>query len=231
MAALLGEAPRPAGVKGEEQDDAQGGNNAAAAAEPAGPAGEGVKAEPGVGPGEGGGAAPMDVDGAGGEAGGGHQHAQQGDGQQPGAGMLQASGSSAMLFKEEPAPGEERQPRAAQQQQAAAQQQQAAAAGGPGPKAQAHKPLHPSVAKLAKADSMQPSSAGVSQSGADAGGTETEPGTTVDQQGPQPLRPVSTAASRGRLAGRGVPPRPRAADAWLARHPAALASSLLAGCA
>ncbi len=188
MAALLGEQPRP----GSEQQEVQGGSRVAAdvKAEPA----EGVKQEPAGGAG-----AAMDVDGeAGGDsqqvaAAGGEQHAAAG-----GAGPLQASGSSAQLFKEEP---QEHAQQTAAQPPAAQQQQQ------PGlpprlpsplqPAGGAQKPpLHPNLARVKAADSSaQPSSAGVSQSGAEGGGTETDAGTTVDQEA-QPLRPVSTAPAQ-----------------------------------
>ena len=184
MAALLGEQPRP----GSEQQEVQGGNNAAAD----------VKTEPGAGVKQeaaGGAPAPMDVDG---EAGGDSQQVAAAAGeaaQQQAAdapGPLQASGSSAHLFKEEPQEHAQQtaaQPPAAQQQQAGLPPRppspQQAGGGAQKP------PLHPNLARVKAADSSaQPSSAGVSQSGAE-GGTETEAGTTVDQEA-QPLRPVST---------------------------------------
>lgn len=182
MAALLGEAAGLAAAKSEEQDDARGGNNAAAAPDAELPDG---KAEVGA---SGGGAAPMDVDLA---SGGGDQQQQE---VQQGA-ALQAAGSSAVQLKQEQADEEqERQAGAAQPPPASQQQQQQAAAAGLPPKAQppayAGKPQRrPSMSKLMKTESLQPSSAGVSQSGAD-GGTETEAGAAVEQ-GPQPIRPVS----------------------------------------
>jgi hypothetical protein len=178
MAALLGEQARPAGVKSEEQDDAQGGNNNAAAS-------EAVKQERGK---EAAAADAMDVDAA--AAGGDDQRtaaaAAGGEEQQGG---LRASGSSAVLCKEPQADGQ--QAGAAPRRQSGAQDQ----AGAPGSAGAQKPPLHPAVAKLAKQDSMQPSSAGVSQSGAEGGATETEAGTTVDQAA-QPLRPVSQAVCR-----------------------------------
>lgn len=182
MAALLGEAPQPgAEVKPEEEDTAQGGGGGAgseAAARVKEEAGAGVKPE------------AMEVDGV------APGRSEQPPAEQQGA-ALPASGSSAALVKEEQ-PQDGAQPPAPHAQQAAAaglpprppspaQQQQQQQQRGPAGKP----PLHPAVARLAKADSMQPSSAGVSQSGAEAGGTETEAGTTVEQQEAQPLHPVS----------------------------------------
>ena len=182
MAALLGEQPRP----GSEQQEVQGGSSVApdVKAEPA----AGVKQEA-----DGGAAAPMDVDGeAGGDsqqvaaAAGGEQHAATG-----GAGPLQASGSSAQLFKEEPQEHAQQtaaQPPAAQQQQQPGLPPRLPSPLQPGGGAQ-KPPLHPNLARVKAADSSaQPSSAGVSQSGAEG----TEAGTTVDQEA-QPLRPVSIA--------------------------------------
>ena len=183
MAALMGEQPRP----GSEQHEVQGGNNAAADVKTELSAGVKQEAAGGV-------PAPMDVDG---EAGGDSQQVVAAGGavQQQAAdapGPLQASGSSAHLFKEEPQEHAQQtaaQPPAAQQQQAGlpprppSPQQAGSSAQKP--------PLHPNLARVKAADSSaQPSSAGVSQSGAE-GGTETEAGTTVDQEA-QPLRPVST---------------------------------------
>lgn len=215
MAALLGEEPpRPA-----EQDDAQGGmniNGTAAAAdgvkqEDGSNGVAGVKVEEAAGgikaePAEAAGAAPMDTDGAAAAAGvtGGEQQ-----GAAPpagGAAALQASGSSAALVKdEEQEQGQLRGQGSAEPPAAAAAQQQQQAGlpprpPSPGALPAGKPPLHPTVAKLAKADSMQPSSAGVSQSGAEGGGTETEAGTTVEQREAQPLHPVSLCwcALRGR---------------------------------
>lgn len=195
MAALLGEQPR----LGSEQQEVQGGNNAAAAvkAEVKAEGNGAVKQEPA------GGAAPMDVDG---EAGGDSQQvAAAGAAQQQrpadGAGPLQASGSSAARFKEEP---QEHAQQTAAQPPAAQQQQQPGLPprlpsplqpGGTGQKP----PLHPNLARVKAADSSaQPSSAGISQSGAEGGGTETEAGTTVDQEA-APLRPVSARVAHARV--------------------------------
>ena len=180
MAALLGELGRPAGVKSEEQDDAQGGNNNAAAA-------EAVKQEGGKEAAAAGDAMDVDAAAAGGDD---QQTAAAAAGGEEQQGGLRASGSSAVLCKEEPqAEGRQAGAGAAGRRQSVAQDQ----AGAPGSAGAQKPPLHPAVAKLAKQDSMQPSSAGVSQSGAEGDATETEAGTTVDQAA-QPLRPVSQPA-------------------------------------
>ena len=135
MAALLGEEPPARNARPEEQDDAQGGYNAAAA----------VKVEPGAEVK----AEAMEVEG----------ERQQGSAQPP-----------------------------------ATQQQQQQRAEGEAP---SKPPLHPAVAKLQKADSMQPSSAGLSQSGGEGGGTETEAG-TVEQAAPLvPVRALGVVVAVG----------------------------------
>jgi hypothetical protein len=195
MAALLGEAPPPQAGGPEERDDAQGGTSGDGAA-----VAPHVKAEPaGEGEGEGAGAAPMDVDGEQ-RQGAKKEEGEEGrlDGAPVGGPRLHAASSSAALHSQDAASEEAARQAGAAQPPAVAQQAaaglppraQPAAGPGSGSGSAAKPPLHPSVARLAKADSLQPSSAGVSQSGGEAGGTETEAGTTVDQEGPQQLRPV-----------------------------------------